>query len=188
MDGAESLWTRRPSPSATHGTPWDSGYAAAGSTVHLIDTGLSAADETGGDLLTVLEQHIQGAGRRGRAAAGGGHLGGGRADAIPDAPAATDGHRGAGGTGAPPPTRRCRHSWRRPSPNLRALDAAVDDLSIAEMRGPGAGRDASGTGGSCDGRAEDQSGGERLSAHHRRGGAGQRCGPYSSFWLPRPPA
>ncbi len=116
----------------------DSGYAAAGSTVHLIDTGrLSAADETGGDLLTVLDKHIQGAGRRGRAAAGGGHLGGGRADARRSCtssyrrPSRRWRHRLP-----PPPTREMQAQLETAIADLEALDAAVDDLSIAEMRGP----------------------------------------------------
>ena len=136
MDGAESLLDAAAITIGDTRDTMDSGYAAAGSTVHLIDTGLSAADETGGDLLTVLDNtykvldDVDALLRAADTSAADAQMQAQLHPQLPTAIAALEAQAAA--TTDP----EMQAQLETTIADLRALDAAVDDLSIAEMRGP----------------------------------------------------
>ena len=136
MDGAESLLGAAAITIGDARDTMDSGYAAAGSTVHLIDTGLSAADETGGDLLTVLDNtykvldDVDALLRAADTSAADAQMQAQLHQQLQTAIAALEAQAAA--TTDP----EMQAQLETTIADLRALDAAVDDLSIAEMRGP----------------------------------------------------
>ncbi len=136
MDGAESLLDAAAITIGDARDTMDSGYAAAGSTVHLIDTGLSAADETGGDLLTVLDNtykvldDVDALLRAADTSAADAQMQAQLHQQLQTAIAALEAQAAA--TTDP----EMQAQLETTIADLRALDAAVDDLSIAEMRGP----------------------------------------------------
>ena len=136
MDGAESLLDAAAITIGDARDTMDSGYTAAGSTVHLIDTGLSAADETGGDLLTVLDNtykvldDVDALLRAADTSAAGAQMQAQLHQQLQTAIAALEAQAAA--TTDP----EMQAQLETTIADLRALDAAVDDLSIAEMRGP----------------------------------------------------
>lgn len=136
MDGAESLLDTAAITIGDARDTMDSGYAAAGSTVHLIDTGLSAADETGGDLLTVLDNtykvldDVDALLRAADTSAADAQMQAQLHQQLQTAIAALEAQAAA--TTDP----EMQAQLETTIADLRALDAAVDDLSIAEMRGP----------------------------------------------------
>ena len=136
MDGAESLLDAAAITIGDARDTMGSGYAAAGSTVHLIDTGLSAADETGGDLLTVLDNtykvldDVDALLRAADTSAADAQMQAQLHQRLQTAIAALEAQAAA--TTDP----EMQAQLETTIADLRALDAAVDDLSIAEMRGP----------------------------------------------------
>ncbi len=136
MDGAESLLDAAAITIGDAQDTMDSGYVTAGSTVHLIDTGLSAADETGGDLLTVLDNtykvldDVDALLRAADTSAADAQMQAQLHQQLQAAIAALEVQAAA--TTDP----EMKAQLETTIADLRALDAAVDDLSIAEMRGP----------------------------------------------------
>ena len=136
MDGAESLLDAAAITIGDARDTMDSGYVTAGSTVHLIDTGLSAADETGGDLLTVLDNtykvldDVDALLRAADTSAADAQMQAQLHQQLQTAIAALEAQAAA--TTDP----EMQAQLETTIADLRALDAAVDDLSIAEMRGP----------------------------------------------------
>ena len=136
MDGAESLLDAAAITIGDARDTMDSAYVTAGSTVHLIDTGLSAADETGGDLLTVLDNtykvldDVDALLRAADTSAADAQMQAQLHQRLQAAIAALEAQAAA--TTDP----EMKAQLETTIADLRALDAAVDDLSIAEMRGP----------------------------------------------------
>ena len=136
MDGAESLLDAAAITIGDAQDTMDSAYVTAGSTVHLIDTGLSAADETGGDLLTVLDNtykvldDVDALLRAADTSAADAQMQAQLHQRLQAAIAALEAQAAA--TTDP----EMQAQLETTIADLRALDAAVDNLSIAEMRGP----------------------------------------------------
>ena len=136
MDGAESLLDAAAITIGDAQDTMDSAYVTAGNTVHLIDTGLSAADETSGDLLTVLDNtykvldDVDALLRAADTSAADAQLQAQLHQRLQAAIAALEVQAAA--TTDP----EMKAQLEVTIADLRALDAAVDDLSIAEIRGP----------------------------------------------------